>query len=235
MKTRALVSWSCGKDAAWALHVLRRQGAVEVAGLMCVVNETHGRAAMHAVRESLIEAQAMAAGLPLRKVLIPAPCPNERYETAMAEALARACSDGISAIAFGDLFLEDVRRYREDRMRGTGITPLFPLWGSDTRALAREMIAGGLRARLTCVDPRKLPSSFAGRAFDDDLLSDLPAGVDPCGENGEFHTCVVGGPMFRQPIDVRPGETVERDGFVFADLRLNDRTPASTRAVEKQP
>jgi uncharacterized protein (TIGR00290 family) len=191
---------------------------VEIAGLLCVVNVVHGRSAMHAVRESLIEAQAAAAGLPLRKAFIPSPCPNEAYEAAMAEALDGARADGISAVAFGDLCLEDVRRYREDRFRGTGIEPVFPLWGRDTRMLAREMIAGGLRAHLTCVDPRHLPREFAGRAFDESLLADLPPGVDPCGEKGEFHTCVVAGPMFRHPICIRAGETVERDGFVFADL-----------------
>ena len=222
MRPRVLVSWSSGKDAAWALHTLRQQDDVEIAGLLCVVNATHGRAAMHAVRESLLEAQAAAAEAPIRKALIPSPCPNEIYEAAMAEALARAREEGITQVAFGDLYLEDVRRYREDRMRGTGIAPRFPLWGRDTRALAREMIAGGLRARLTCVDPRKLPASFAGRAFDAALLADLPASVDPCGENGEFHTCVVDGPMFRHPVAARPGETVERDGFVFADLLPDD-------------
>ncbi len=227
MRTRTLVSWSCGKDAAWTLHTLRQQETVEVAGLLCVVNAVHGRSAMHAVRESLIEAQAAAAGVPLRKVFIPSPCPNEAYETAMAEALDGARADGIASVAFGDLFLEDVRRYREDRMRGTGIEPIFPLWGRDTRTLAREMIAGGLRAHLTCIDPRHLPRTFAGRPFDDALLDELPPGVDPCGEKGEFHTCVVAGPMFRRTVAARPGETVERDGFVFADL-IPDET-ACTR------
>jgi len=218
MRPRILVSWSSGKDAAWALHVLRQAGDVEIAGLLTTVNETFARVAMHAVRRGLLRAQADAAGLPLREVPIPYPCPDAAYASAMEAAVRQARADGITHVAFGDLFLSDVRRYREERLRGTGIDPLFPLWGRDTQALAREMIAGGLRARITCVDPRKLAASFAGRVFDEALLADLPAGVDPCGENGEFHTCVTGGPMFRRPVAVTAGETVERDGFVFADL-----------------
>lgn len=216
MKT--LLAWSSGKDSAWSLHVLRQHGDVEVAGLLTTLNETHDRVAMHAVRRSLLLAQAEAAGLPVTIVPIPSPCPNDVYEAAMAAALAGARAEGVEAVAFGDLFLADIRRYREERMAGTGLVPLFPLWGRPTRALAEEMIAGGLEARLTCVDPRVLPASFAGRRFDRDLLRDLPPGVDPCGENGEFHTFTFAGPMFRAPIGVRPGEVVTRDGFVFADL-----------------
>jgi uncharacterized protein (TIGR00290 family) len=182
------------------------------------VNETHDRVAMHAVRRSLLQAQADAAGLPLFVVPIPSPCPNEVYEAAMAEAVAAARTRGVEAMAFGDLFLEDIRRYREAKLAGTGLTPLFPLWGRPTEALAREMIGSGLRARLTCVDPRVVPASFAGRAFDAALLEELPAGVDPCGERGEFHTFAWAGPMFRAPIPVVQGEVVTRDGFVFADL-----------------
>jgi uncharacterized protein (TIGR00290 family) len=215
---KALLAWSSGKDSAWTLHVLRRQGQVEVAGLLTTVNQTHDRVAMHAVRRRLLEAQAAAAGLPLSVVPIPYPCPNETYEAAMGKALEGARAAGIEAVAFGDLFLEDVRRYREDRLRGTGIAPLFPLWGRPTAALAEEMIAAGLRARLTCVDPRALPASFAGRAFDRGLLSDLPPGVDPCGERGEFHSFAWDGPMFAHPVPVQRGAVVERDGFVFADL-----------------
>ena len=217
MKT--LLAWSSGKDSAYSLHVLRQAG-VEVVGLLTTVNSAHDRVAMHAVRRTLLEAQARAAGLPLRIVPIPSPCPNEVYEAAMDAALVTARLAGVEAIAFGDLFLEDIRRYREEKLAGTGLTPLFPLWGRPTRALADEMLASGLEARLTCVDPRVLPASFAGRAFDAALLRDLPPGVDPCGENGEFHTFAWSGPMFRAPIEVRPGEVVTRDGFVFADLLL---------------
>jgi uncharacterized protein (TIGR00290 family) len=222
VRPRVLVSWSSGKDAAWVLHTLRAAGDAEVAGLLTTVNATFDRVAMHAVRRELLRAQSGAAGLPLREVAIPYPCPDAAYDAAMAGAVRQALADGVTHVAFGDLFLEDIRRYREERLRGTGIAPLFPLWGRDTRALAREMIAGGLRARITCVDPRKLAASFAGRSFDDALLADLPSGIDPCGENGEFHTCVLDGPMFRHPVPARPGETVERDGFVFADLVPDD-------------
>jgi uncharacterized protein (TIGR00290 family) len=215
---RALLSWSSGKDSAWALHLLRRAGEVEVVGLLTTVNETHARVAMHAVRAELLEAQARAVGLPLWPVPIPHPCSNERYEAAMGAAVARARDEGITAIAFGDLFLRDIRRYREERLAGTGVAPLFPVWEIPTRELAEEMVRAGLRARLTCVDPRQLPASFAGREFDAHLLADLPAGVDPCGERGEFHTFACDGPMFRHPVPVRAGAVVERDGFVFADL-----------------
>ncbi len=218
MKPRVLVSWSSGKDSAWCLHELRREGRWEVAGLLVTVNERFGRVSMHAVREDLLEAQAERAGLPLWKISLPHPCSNEQYGAAMAGAIRRARDEGMSAVAFGDLFLEDVRRYREERLAGTGIEPIFPLWGRPTAELAREMLAGGLRARLTCVDPRHVPRSFAGRRYDAALLAELPPGVDPCGERGEFHTFVHDGPMFRRPIRVRPGGVVERDGFVFADL-----------------
>jgi len=214
---RALLAWSSGKDSAFSLHVLREQG-VAVTGLLTTINDAFDRVAMHAVRLELLRAQADAVGLPLIEVRIPWPCPNEAYEAAMAEALAAARERGTTAVAFGDLFLEDVRRYREERMSGTGLVPLFPLWGRPTRALAEEMIALGQQAVLTCVDPRALPRAFAGRAFDAALLRELPAEVDPCGERGEFHTFVSAGPMFTAPLAVRVGEVVERDGFVFADL-----------------
>jgi uncharacterized protein (TIGR00290 family) len=217
---RVLLAWSSGKDSAWALHVLRRREDVQVVGLLTTLNATHDRVAMHAVRRTLLEAQADAVGLPVRIVPIPSPCPNAVYEAAMERALAEARAAAVEAVAFGDLFLEDVRRYREQRMTGTGLVPLFPLWGRPTAELAREMIAGGQRATLTCVDPRVLPASFAGRAFDGDLLRDLPATVDPCGERGEFHSFAWDGPAFRQPVPVRGGGVVERDGFVFADLLL---------------
>ncbi len=215
---KVLLAWSSGKDSAWALHVLRRQREVEVSGLLTTVNETHGRVAMHAVRRELLERQAQAVGLPLTVVPIPSPCPNELYEAAMTQALASARQAGVEGVAFGDLFLEDVRRYREERMAGTGLSCLFPLWGRPTAELAQEMIERGLRAWLTCIDPRRLPSHFAGRAFDAALLAELPPGVDACGENGEFHSFAWDGPMFRQRVTVQPGEVVERDGFVFADL-----------------
>ena len=220
MRTKALLAWSSGKDSAWTLQVLRQQGEVDVVGLLTTVNQAFDRVAMHAVRRELLAAQAAAVGLPLRTVEIPHPCSNADYEAAMAAAVERAGADGITAVAFGDLFLEDVRRYREDRMRGSGLTPLFPLWGIPTGALARRMVAAGLRARLTCVDPKTLPAAFAGRDFDDALLADLPAGVDPCGERGEFHSFAYDGPMFERAVPIRTGEVVERDGFVFADLLL---------------
>ncbi len=217
-RMRALLSWSSGKDSAWTLHVLRARRDVDVVGLLTTVNRDMKRVAMHAVREELLEAQAREAGLPLWKVPIPHRCSNDDYEHAMGEAMERAKSEGIQAVAFGDLFLADIRKYREEKLRGTGITPLFPLWGLETGALAREMLAGGLKARLTCVDPKQLDASFAGREFDDVLLRDLPASCDPCGERGEFHTFTYAGPMFTAPVAIVAGEVVTRDGFVFADL-----------------
>ncbi len=217
-KTKALLAWSSGKDSAWSLQVLRAEAQVEVVALLTTINQAFDRVAMHAVRTQLLRAQADAAGLPLWPVPIPWPCSNAEYEAAMGVAMARARREGIGAVAFGDLFLEDIRRYREERLAPTGIVPLFPLWGRPTEPLAREMIAGGLRARLTCVDPRVLDARLAGRDFDGELLAELPAGVDPCGERGEFHTFAYEGPMFSRPISIRSGEVVTRDGFVFADL-----------------
>ncbi|HEX5483830.1 MAG TPA: ATP-binding protein [Terriglobia bacterium] len=217
-KPKAWISWSSGKDSAWALYVIREQADFEVVALLTTVNTTHARVAMHAVRENVVEQQADALGLPLVKLPLPWPCPNGVYEEAMQAALTQARSQGVTHMVFGDLFLEDIRKYREEKLRGTGITPIFPLWGLDTSRLARKMITGGVRAHLTCVDPKKLNPGFAGRPFDDQLLSELPAGVDPCGENGEFHTFAFAAPGFRWPIAVEVGETVERDGFVFTDL-----------------
>jgi uncharacterized protein (TIGR00290 family) len=218
MRRKALLSWSSGKDSAWSLHVLRQRGELDVVALLTTINEVHDRVAMHAVRTELLRAQADAAGLPLWPVGIPSPSSNADYEAAMSIALARARDAGITVAAFGDLFLEDIRNYRQEKLSGTGVAPVFPLWGIPTDLLAREMIAGGLRARLTCVDPKQLASSFAGREFDEALLEALPPSVDRCGERGEFHTFAYDGPMFRKPISLRDGEIVERDGFVFADL-----------------
>lgn len=217
-KPKALLAWSSGKDSAWSLHVLRQKGEVEVAGLLTTINETFDRVAMHAVRTELVEAQAAAAGLPLWKVPIPWPCPNEVYEQRMAEAVAKAKAAGIAQIAFGDLFLEDVRQYRIDKLAGTGVEPIFPVWGLPTDKLAREMIAAGVETVITCVDPKQLDPKFAGRAFDEKLLAELPPGADPCGEKGEFHSFCHAGPMYRAPIPIRVGEIVERDGFRFADV-----------------
>lgn len=214
---KVLLSWSSGKDSAWTLHVLRQQG-IGPAALLTSINETADRVAMHGVRHSVLLAQAREAGLPLIIVRLPDPCANDVYERRMATVVARAREEGFTHVAFGDLFLEDVRRYREDRLAGTGLTPVFPLWGKPTRNLGREMIQGGLEAHLTCIDTRVLPASFAGKTYDEALLRELPDDVDPCGERGEFHTCVVAGPMFARRIDVTPGETVRRDVFVFSDL-----------------
>ena len=215
---KCLISWSSGKDSAWMVHVLRQQPDIHLAGVLTTVNEMYQRVAMHAVRVELLQAQADALGLPLWQIPIPSPCPNEVYERAMAAAVARAVSEGFTHMAFGDLFLEDIRRYREEKLAGTGLTPLFPLFGVDTAKLAREMVAGGLKARLTCVNPKVLDAKFAGRDFDTSLLDELPASVDPCGERGEFHSFAYAGPMFSKPIAIKSGEVVERDGFVFADL-----------------
>lgn len=217
-KPRLLLSWSSGKDSAWTLHRLRTQDQYEIVGLMTTINEEFGRVAMHAVREELLEAQARAVGLPLWRVPLPQPCPNAEYEARMRALIERARAAGVTHMAFGDLFLEDVRAYRERQLTGTGIAPVFPLWGRNTGLLAREMLRGGLHARLTCVDPKQLAREFAGREFDAALLSALPAPADPCGEQGEFHTFCYAGPMFRAPVAICAGEVLERDGFVFADV-----------------
>lgn len=218
----AWVCWSSGKDSAWALEVERRRGEVEVVGMLTTVTAPYARVSMHGVREDLLAAQAAAAGLLLHRVPIPAPCPNDTYESAMRQAIEVARRQGVTQMIFGDLFLEDVRAYRERMLDGTGITPRFPLWGWSTRDLADEMITAGLVAHVTCLDPKRVPRDLAGRRFDYDFLARLVPEVDPCGERGEFHTCVSAGPMFCQPIAVRPGEVVERDGFVFADLLRTD-------------
>jgi uncharacterized protein (TIGR00290 family) len=232
-KVRALLSWSTGKDAAWSLHRLRQAGEVEVVALITTTNQTFGRVAMHAVRLALLDRQAEAAGLPLVVVPLPWPCTNAQYEAAVHAALVEAIAAfDVTHIAFGDLYLSDVRAYRERQLEPTGLQPLFPLWGEPTAALAQEMIVGGLHAYLTCVDPRRLDASFAGRTFDASLLAALPPDVDPCGEGGEFHTCVVAGPMFTAPVATVVGEIVERDGFVFADLLPVDAAVALDETQE---
>lgn len=218
--TKCLVSWSSGKDSAWMVHVLRAQGGVSLGALLTTVNQPAQRVAMHAVRVELLQAQADALGLPLWQIPIPSPCSNDEYERAMEAAVRRAVAEGFTEVAFGDLFLADVRRYREERLEGSGLTPRFPLFGADTARLAREMVDARVRARLTCVDPRVLDSRFAGREFDAALLADLPPSVDPCGERGEFHTFAYDGPMFAHAIPIDSGDVVRRDGFVFQDLTL---------------
>jgi uncharacterized protein (TIGR00290 family) len=230
---RVLLSWSSGKDSAWALHLLRRQPDLEVVGLLTTLNASVQRVAMHGVRRALVEAQAAAAGLPLWAVPLPWPCPNGVYEEQMAAALGRARAAGVTQLAFGDLFLEEVRDYRIRLLSGSGIEPLFPLWGApaDTPGLARRMLAAGLRAVLTCVDPKQLAEAFVGRCYDAALLAELPAGVDPCGERGEFHTYCWAGPMFASTIAVEPGAIVRREGFCFADLQFADPALAVATAA----
>ncbi|MCL5006286.1 MAG: adenine nucleotide alpha hydrolase [Acidobacteria bacterium] len=217
-RPKAWLSWSSGKDSAWSLKVVRQRGELDVQALLTTVNSEYQRVAMHAVRESLLRTQAESVGLPLVTVPIPSPCPNAVYEEAMAQAIQRARNDGITHMIFGDLFLADIRKYREEKLAGSGIQPLFPLWGIDTHELASEMVRAGLRAVLTCVDPRKLDATFAGRVFDAELLADLPPDIDPCGENGEFHTFAYAGPMFRTPLNIERGVVLDRDGFTFADV-----------------
>jgi uncharacterized protein (TIGR00290 family) len=228
-RKKALVSWSSGKDSAWALQVLRRSNEYEIVGLLTTINSNFDRVAMHGVRRELVEVQADAARLPLWKVPLPWPCSNQEYEAAMNSAYARASDAGVDVVAFGDLFLEDVRQYREDRMRGLDLNPVFPLWKLDTRQLVKDMWADGVRSRIVCLDSRKLPASFAGRDLNQQLVDEFPPGIDPCGENGEFHTFVYDGPMFAQAIAVQSGDVVTRDGFVFIDLSLR----ASAEAREK--
>jgi uncharacterized protein (TIGR00290 family) len=214
-----LVSWSSGKDSAWSLYLLQKSFDYQPVGLLTTVNSAFDRVAMHSTRREILEAQAEAAGLPLHVIPLPWPCTNENYEFAMRTACDEAIAREVKAIAFGDLFLEDLRRYREERLAGTGLTPIFPVWKLDTRKLLLEMIHAGVKTRIVCVDPKKLSKEFAGRDLDEEFLRDLPPEVDPCGENGEFHTCVYDGPMFRHAISIESGEVVERDGFIFADVK----------------
>lgn len=217
-RSKAVVSWSSGKDSALALHEAHRSGDVEIVGILTTVTSEFGRVSMHGVRESLLDQQAAALGMRCWKVPIPSPCPNEVYERGMARVLGEVQQLGVTAVVFGDLFLEDLRQYREAKLAAVGMIGMFPLWKRDTAALAREMIDVGLRATITCIDPKKLDRSFAGRSFDATFLAELPGDVDPCGENGEFHTFASAGPMFTRPIEVLVGRVVDRDGFVFADV-----------------
>ncbi|MBI1203697.1 MAG: ATP-binding protein [Rhodopseudomonas sp.] len=221
-RPKALIAWSSGKDSAWALHAARKSGDYDIVGALTTVTDSFSRVSMHGVRETLLEAQCAAAGLPLIRVQIPYPCTNDIYERAMAQAMDEARARGVTHVIFGDLFLADLRAWREDKLKAVGMTAVFPVWqdeaDKDTPALARDMIAAGVEAYLAVVDLKKLPASFAGRRFDQSLLDDLPDGVDPCGENGEFHSFVAAGPMLNGRIAVSVGETVEREGFAFADL-----------------
>jgi uncharacterized protein (TIGR00290 family) len=218
---RTLLSWSSGKDSAWSLYLLRQQNEHEIVGLLTTFNEAANRVAMHAVRRNLVEAQAEAIGIPLWDVDLPWPCANADYERIMMETCKAAVRAGIECIAFGDLFLTDIRAYRENQLENSGLQPIFPVWGMPTRELAHSMIESGVRAKLTCVDPKVLAPEFVGKEFDEQLLSGLPPEIDPCGENGEFHTFVYAGPMFQHALSVGVGEIVSRDGFVFADLSLS--------------
>ena len=221
-RAKALISWSSGKDSAFALDEIRRAGEFDVVGALTTVTEAFDRVSIHGVRQEILQAQCQAAGLPLRVVPIPYPCPNVIYEARMAEAVARAVSQGITHIVFGDLFLAEIRAYRERKLAGTGLTPVFPLWERPTLPLAHAMIESGIEAYLATVDLKKLPAEFARRKFDLRLLADLPDGVDPCGENGEFHTCVVAGPIFSRALAVAAGERVQRDGYGYCDLIMVD-------------
>lgn len=220
MKRKTLLSWSSGKDSAWALHVLRQMPDIDVVGLFCTINKHFNRVAMHAVRVELLQRQAQSAGLPLHLIEIPYPCSNEDYQHVMGQFVAEAQLSNIECFAFGDLFLEDIRHYREERLQGSGITAIFPLWGIPTDQLAHTMFENGLKAKITCIDPKQLDSSFAGRDYNPAFLADLPVHVDPCGERGEFHSFAYDGPMFSKAIPLSVGEIIERDGFVFADLLI---------------
>jgi len=220
MKPKALIAWSTGKDSAWALHQARLTDEYEIVGALTTITENFQRVSMHGVRLEILGAQLKAANLPLVPVMIPFPCPNEIYEERMGVVVKAAAATGVTKIIFGDLFLKDIRAYREEKLRGTGIDAVFPLWKIPTGKLARDMIAGGLKARVVCVDPKKVPIPFASAWFDEKLLAKLPSDVDPCAENGEFHTCVLGGPMFEKSINVKTGEIIQRGDFVFADLML---------------
>ena len=217
---KTLLSWSSGKDSAWSLHILQQDPDINIVGLFCTVNQKFDRVAMHAVRIELVQLQAESAGLPIQIIPIPDPCSNSQYETVMTQFIEEIKGQGIECLAFGDLYLEDVRKYREENLADTGITPIFPLWGKETKALAKEMLDKGLRAKITCVDPKVLPPEFSGWDYNQSFLDKIPGHIDPCGENGEFHSFVFDGPMFKKPINICQGQTVTRDGFVFTDFLL---------------
>ncbi len=218
MKRKALMSWSSGKDSAWALHKLQQNPEIDLVGLFCTVNKEFDRVAMHGVRVELLQKQAKSIGLPLEIIEIPYPCSNELYEEIMALFVEKAKKANIEHFAFGDLFLEDVRNYREEKLNGTGITPIFPIWGIPTDKLSKEMIGSGLRAVITCIDPKQIPKELIGREYNESFLNDIPDGVDPCGEKGEFHSFVFDGPMFKKHMEISVGNVVQRDGFVFVDV-----------------
>ena len=224
---KSLLSWSSGKDSAWALYMLRQRSDLEIAGLVTTMNQLYRRVAIHAVRLELLQRQAEAIGLPLHIIDLPYPCSNSQYEVVMEKFIGQSRQQGIECMAFGDLFLADIKEYRQAKLSGTGITPLFPIWLMPTDQLAREMISKGLRAVVTCVDPKQLPASFAGREFNEEFLSSLPADVDPCGERGEFHTFAFDGPMFSKPVNIEVGEITEREGFVYADVLPASSAPAA--------
>lgn len=224
MNKKALLSWSSGKDSAWALHVLRQNPSIDVVGLFCTVNKVFNRVAMHGVRVNLLQQQARSIGLPLQLIEIPYPCSDADYAIAMARFIDKAKNEKIEFFAYGDIFLEDVKRYREESLKGTGIEPIFPIWGIPTKQLSQQMVDSGLKAVITCLDPKQIAKEFAGREYSESFLNDIPENIDPCGENGEFHSFAFEGPMFQNPIDIVIGETVNRDGFYFTDL-LEPRTP----------
>lgn len=218
MKKKTLVSWSSGKDSAWTLYKLQQQQEFEVVGLFCTFNKKYERGAMHAVRNELIRQQTESIGLPLELIPIPDPCNDSEYKAIMANFIAQVKSQEIEYIAFGDLYLKDIRRYREDSLAGTGITPLFPLWQIPTDKLSNDMVNSGLRAKISCIDPNLMPLSFAGHEYDNTFLKQIPSNIDPCGENGEFHSFVYDGPMFNHKINISIGEVVARNGFVYTDI-----------------
>jgi len=219
-KPKAIVSWSSGKDSAMALYKVLRSNQFQVIAMLTTVSDPFQRVSMHGVREELLDRQAASIGIPIEKIRIPYPCPNEVYEQKMSETMVSYKSSGLTHAIFGDLFLEDIRKYREEKLSQFGIIPVFPLWREDTSRLARTILGLGFKAVITCVDPKKLDVKFAGRHFDADFLNEIPLTVDPCGENGEFHTFVYDGPIFKRSIEIVVGDCVMRDGFQFADVLL---------------
>lgn len=218
---KTLLSWSSGKDSAWALYQLKKMPDIDLVGLFSTYNQKFERIAMHSTRLDLVKMQASEAGLPIELIPLPFPCSNEDYEKIMGDFIKSVIERGITHIAFGDLFLEDIRQYRIDKLEGTGITPIFPIWGIPTNELSRTMIASGLRSQVTCIDPKQIPEEFAGQEYNSDFIESLPDSVDPCGENGEFHSFAFAGPMFKNHIPITVGETVKRDGFIFTDVQFN--------------